>query len=140
MKHSTSTQALPQNYPTPTLDLTAQKFGRPIVIDTQKIDRRRRHGHARRGSTSPEYRFWCNMISRTTNPKIPRFADYGGRGITVCDRWKSFESFLADMGPRPPGMTIERVDNDRGYFPKNCKWATPKEQRANQRSYRRRAA
>jgi hypothetical protein len=73
------------------------------------------------------------MISRCTNPRVHNWKRYGGRGIAVCDRWLAFASFLQDMGERPGGTTIDRRDNELGYFPGNCRWATPKEQRANQR-------
>lgn len=74
------------------------------------------------------------MTQRCTNPKNDGYAGYGGRGITVCDRWKSFENFLADMGERPaPDLTIERIDNDLGYGPDNCKWGTRTEQILNTR-------
>lgn len=91
--------------------------------------------HGMRGSKT--YCVWQHMKGRCYNPKNPRFAYYGGRGITVCGRWKnSFENFYADMGDKPEGLTIERIDNNRGYYPKNCKWATQKEQTRNQRSNR----
>jgi len=92
------------------------------------------HGQSRRGKWSRAYRAWSGMIQRCTNPKNTKYVDYGGRGITVCDRWRaSFEDFLADMGDCPPGRSIDRIDNDRGYEPGNCRWATPAQQRRNQR-------
>lgn len=73
------------------------------------------------------------MIQRCKNPKSTSFPRYGGVGITVCDRWLNFSDFLADMGPRPPGRTIDRLQNHLGYQPGNCRWATAQEQAHNKR-------
>ena len=86
--------------------------------------------HSERG---PVYHSWANMMRRTTHKNDPRYADWGGRGITVCERWRKFENFAADMGTKPPGTTLDRIDNDGNYEPGNCRWATPAQQARNQR-------
>lgn len=91
------------------------------------------HGHGRHPSRTATYRTWCALRTRCNNPRSQDYKDYGGRGIRVCPRWDSFENFLSDMGERPKGLTIERMDNDGDYEPSNCKWATNSEQQRNKR-------
>lgn len=96
--------------------------------------RQTKHGQV----NSPEYTAWAHMVDRCDNPKNPAYKNYGGRGITVCERWRTAANFLADIGPRPTERhSLERINNDFGYSPSNCRWATPKEQCNNKRTNRR---
>ncbi len=112
--------------------------GRSKSCGCQRVDsarnQRRTHGRSQDGAGSA-YLSWANIFARCFNPNANKYKDYGGRGITVCERWHSFENFLADMGERPLGTTIDRWPNNNGnYEPGNCRWATPKEQMFNTRS------
>jgi hypothetical protein len=92
------------------------------------------HGHAsRKAGLSPTYQSWRGMWTRCTNPNVKSYKDYGGRGITICARWAEFENFLADMGERPDGRTLDRIEVNGNYEPNNCRWATRKEQVMNTR-------
>lgn len=91
---------------------------------------------ARVGRPSPTYKSWQSMIERTSNPNHHAWRHYGGRGIAVSDRWRTSPGFLADMGERPAGLTLDRIDNDGDYEPGNCRWATVLDQNRNKRQRR----
>lgn len=108
--------------------MSTQEFERPTKNVT--------HGHARRGLKSRAYRSWNYMLQRCYNAKNTKFPLYGGRGISVCERWHHFPNFLEDMGECPEGLSLDRKDSNGNYEPNNCRWATPIEQSNNIRTNR----
>lgn len=108
------------------------KRGKQVSCGCWNTEKRTSHGMSRTHVNS----VWRQMRDRCNNPKNPSYKNYGGRGIEVCDRWSKFENFIADMGDRPGGYTLDRIDNSKGYSPDNCRWATMMQQLNNRRNNR----
>jgi hypothetical protein len=106
------------------------KSGNSKSCGCTRSSSKRTHG---RNASDPTYSTWSAMRSRCLNKASVHYSNYGDRGIKICQRWNRFENFLEDMGERPIGKTLDRINNDGNYEPGNCRWATPREQRANQR-------
>lgn len=112
-------------------DLRAGKSRQCVLChNRENAENNKKHGLHK----SPIYKVWSSMIHRCNNSKSSVYDRYGGRGIKVCERWHTFENFLADMGDKPEGLTIDRINNDGNYEPSNCRWVTHKENCQN-RSY-----
>lgn len=108
-------------------DLQREKFKSCGCLNADRI---KTHGRSR----TRVYGVWRQIVQRCRNPDSPSYHNYGARGIDVCERWRSFENFIADMGDRPAGYSLDRIDNDKGYFPENCRWTTMSQQLNNRRN------
>ncbi len=108
----------------------------PDCPKSREVAQTKTHGQTggRGGKPSGTYKSWSGMIQRCTNVNREKYTNYGGRGITICERWSLFENFYADMGDRPLGMSLDRKDVNDNYTPTNCRWSTSQEQSRNKRS------
>ena len=106
----------------------------PIRIRSCGCYNKGKHNHCIKGKTSKAYKAWSSMKARCNNPNNKSYALYGGRGIKVCKEWKCFDAFYKDMGDAPRNLSLDRLDNSKGYYKENCRWATMSEQSRNRRS------
>jgi hypothetical protein len=106
------------------------------VPSAASIDTRFKTKHGRCGKGDRTYQCWNSMKQRCLYQKHKSFASYGGAGVTICDKWLEFGGFIDDMGECPSGMSLDRIDGNKGYFKENCRWATPKQQARNRKSSR----
>lgn len=107
--------------------------GQNAFCPTCNVHPNQTHGHARNGAISPTWNSWASMRDRCERPGTNDYAIYGGRGITVCQRWSDFAAFLEDMGERPVGHQLDRIDSNGHYEPSNCRWITIQKQQHNRR-------